>query len=234
MIATNQVRETSRARSHTKDMANVADSPTDDDQGKAEDRAEGKPGDRPDRGQPAQGPSLVRMLLFSGLVALICGVVGGWGASVFASRRDGKKPSDKQAAPNKSLDSSTRKPASDATRPAEPDTLRKQTEDLAKRVDTLVERFDSLTLPRDQTPPEIRKLQVKVIDLAHAVERMGDPPAQFRHVEDRLEELHQQLKTLQSNITGHPENAKGSATPAARPSTAPSADAPSGRVTSDS
>jgi hypothetical protein len=266
-------------------MANVADLPPDDDQGRAGDRGEGgKQSARPDReqhqerarregehrgkgddaghdkgaheagdrGRPAQAPSIIRVLIFSSLVALVCGVVGGWGySSFFSSKGDGKKSSDKHAAANASSDSSTKKRAGEAesskesggrsesgeevpapTRPGELDMLRKQIEDLAKRVDSLDERFDSLTLPRDQTSPEIRKLQVKVIDLAHAVERMGDPPPQFRHIEDRLEELQQQLKALQSQITGHQENATGSTAPAAKPSADPSADVRSGGVTS--
>src|SRR5262249_28789923 len=157
--------------------------------GKGDDAGRDKGGhEAGDRGRPAQAPSSVRVLLFSGLVAFVCGVVGGWGySSLFSSKGGGKKSSDKHSAANESYGSSTKKRAGEAesatesggrsesgkevpapTRPGELDTLREQIEDLAKRVDRLDERFDSLTLPRDQTPPEIRNLQVKVIDLAHA------------------------------------------------------------------
>jgi hypothetical protein len=117
-------------------------------------------------------------------------------------------------------------------RPGELEALRTHIDTLAKRIDTLDKRLDSLTLPRDQPPPEIRKLQVKVTDLAHAVERIGDPPAQFRHIEDRLAELHQQLEALQSQTTRSHENATGSTAPAAKPSAASSADVPSRGATS--
>ena len=264
-----QGRETGEVRSHARDMANVADSPT-NDQGRAGAKAEGgKQSDRPDRepheerapregeprgkgddagrdkgghdagdrGRGAHAPSVVRVLLFSGLVALVGGVAGGWGySSFFSSQGAGKESSDKHAAAKQSSDSSTKKRAGEAestkesrgqsksgeevpapTRPGELDTLREQIEDLAKQVSSLGERFDSLSLPRDQTPPELRKLQVKVIDLAHAVERMDDPPTHLRHIDDRLEELHQQLKALQSQITGHQENTRGATAPSAKP-----------------
>jgi hypothetical protein len=281
--APSQVRETSEGRSHTRDMANVADSATDDDQERAGDRAEGggqskRPGreqhqerarkegeqrgkgdvsgrdkegsEAGDRGRPAQPPSMVRIALFSGLVALVCGAIGGWAYSSFFSstKEDRRKSPDKHTAANEPSDSSTKTreaesskesggrsesgdEASSPTRLGEPDTLRKQIEDLAKRVDSLDDRFDSLTLPRDQTPPEIRKLQVKVIDLAHAVERMDDRPKQFRHIEDRVEEMQRQLKALESQITGRQEDARGSTAPSAKPQAAPSADIPSGGVT---
>jgi hypothetical protein len=198
------------------------------------------------QGDCTQAPSIVRVLCIFALAVLVCGGVGSCGYSpFFSSKDDGNKSSAKHAAGNESSDSSIKNHAGEAesgkesgqqvppsTQPVELDTLRKQIEDLAKRVDGLDERFNELTLPRDQTSPEIRKLQVKMTDLAHAMERIGDPPTRLRHIEDRLEELHQQLKTLQSQSTGRQENAKGSTPPAVKRSAAPSADVPPGGVTS--
>jgi hypothetical protein len=62
------------------------------------------------RGRPAQAPSLTRILLFSGLVSLVCGVIGGAGYSHFfgSSRSDDQKGSgsSKESGSNKKSDSS--------------------------------------------------------------------------------------------------------------------------------
>ncbi len=53
-------------------------------------------GKRPEqqRSQPAQPPSLTRVLLFSGIVSLVCGVVGAWGYSYFfGSEKSGEQKS---------------------------------------------------------------------------------------------------------------------------------------------
>ncbi len=58
-----------------------------DDEGGSDDRHDKK------HGQPSQAPSLTRILLYSGIVALVCGVVGAWGYSYFFGSKSGDKSS---------------------------------------------------------------------------------------------------------------------------------------------
>jgi hypothetical protein len=190
-----------------------------------------------DRGHLAQAPSLTRVLLYSGLVALVCGVVGGWGYSYFfSSKSEGKEFSDKHANSKELSDSSARKSSgaesgegsgrmsesgeeySGSTGVGDVDGLREKVESLSKQVDNLRGRIDSLAMPRDHLPPDIRKLQIKVSDLARAAEKMGDPPAHFRRIEDRLEELSQQLKALRPQVPATQGTADGSTAPTPRSS----------------
>ncbi len=57
------------------------------------------------RGRQAQGPSLTKVLLFSGIVSLVCGVIGGAGYSYFS----GSSKSDDQKGSGSSKDSGSSK-----------------------------------------------------------------------------------------------------------------------------
>ncbi len=72
------------------------------------DRSDNHDHDADDRRQPARPPSLTRMLLFSALVASVCGLVGAWGYSYFfvSSKSDDQKSSGDQKTSNKKSGSS--------------------------------------------------------------------------------------------------------------------------------
>lgn len=198
------------------------------------------PDESEDHGHVAQTPSYSRVLLYAGLVGLACGVVGSLGASYFfSSHQEAKAASNQEKGSKGAPSSSTRKGAGpessrqssevaesgerDAHRAGtgDVDGLRKKLDDLSKRVDHLRERLDVLAMPRDQIPPDIRRLQNKVGDLGRALDRMGDLPVQFRHVEDRLDGLSEQLKALRSHApTQQQGNVGRSATPTPGASTA--------------
>ncbi len=58
-------------------------------------------------GHPAQGPSLTRILLYSGVVALVCGVAGAWGYSYFfgSSKSGDEKSSGRESGSKKGSES---------------------------------------------------------------------------------------------------------------------------------
>jgi hypothetical protein len=171
-----------------------------------------------DRDPPANPPSMTKILLFAGLVALVCGMAGAWGMSYFMgpSKSDDQQasspnPSKSQSksSGSKSKDQSGSNSGSGAenaqeipgfTRADDAATLRKQNEQLAERIDRLSERIDGLSRPRNETSAGVRTLQIKVGNLARTVEDMGDMTSRFRRLEDRLEDVSQQVKTLRSQI----------------------------------
>jgi tetratricopeptide (TPR) repeat protein len=66
-------------------------------------------------GQTSQAPSLMRMLLYTGLVALVCGVAGAWGYSYFfgPSKSDDQKSSGKDSDSSKGSDAGKDSESSD-------------------------------------------------------------------------------------------------------------------------
>ena len=183
--------------------------------------------DDDDQDQLANPPSMMKILLFAGLVALVCGMAGAFGYSYFFGS---KKSDDQQSSgqnqsnsQNKSSDSSKNqksgsnsggKSGSNSGSTAEngkeipgftdandSDTLRKQNEHLAERIDRMSERIDALSQPRNETSPDVRTLQIKVGNLAHTVEDMGDLTSRFRRMENRIEDVSQQVKMLRSQMT---------------------------------
>src|SRR5262249_103260 len=138
-------------------------------------------------GDQARPASLTRMLTYSGLMALICGVVGAWGyAHFFLSAPEGKGASEKHAGSDTSSPSTESKSTESKSSASEghkdsggassesseelrgysssddANTLRKHVEQLSARVDELSGRVDSLARPRDWVSPDIRQLQVKM------------------------------------------------------------------------
>jgi TolA-binding protein len=67
-------------------------------------------------------------------------------------------------------------------------------------MDRLAQRIDALSRPRDTTPPDLRTLQIKVDELATAIDEVANLPSRFRRLENRLEDLRQGVKTLRSRL----------------------------------
>ena len=210
----------------------------------------GGPGDRRKEGlgQPAQGASMTRVLLFSGLVALACGVAGAWGYMHFfgASKSGDQKSSDKSSGSGRGSESSDKGSGSDSgdksdskKEPAEgksslagKDDARAQdespqTENLNERVDRLTEQMDRLTTPRDPIAPDVRTMQVKVGQLERSFGQMGDLSSRFRRIEERLDGLTEQLKLMQKPA---PRSEAGRAATPPTPPTGTSPAAPSAEV----
>ncbi len=183
--------------------------------------------DRDDGRGRAHSSSSLRSLLLAGTVALVCGVVGAFGYSYFFGPDKSDKDSDsgKQSSSKKGSGSSNTKSGSSQksgreekggsfsqegsdipgfTEAEDADALRKQIEHLAERVDRLHQRLDTLSQPRNETPPDLRTLQIKVGELARSVDDIGGLPSKFRRLDNRMEELKEELKTLRDRIaTAH-------------------------------
>jgi hypothetical protein len=163
--------------------------------------------------EPARTPSLARVLLYSGLVALGCGAIGAWSVMHFMKPdSDHKGGSEAQAhsdaSPDDSQSSSKGKDASDAklkpsSRSAEKlagsasrepsDGMRTQIEHLSGRIDEIARRIDALSIPRDSVPPEVRQLQVKVGELAHTVSAERESFTRLRQLEKHVDDLSRQV-----------------------------------------
>jgi hypothetical protein len=186
VIETTSVRQPGAASTFTPDAAAAGYSRPDHDHGSAGDREGGEGRARHDREEPgeharkggahdekrhgrdtgrngsgarghlARAPSLTRVLLYSGLVALVCGG-GGWGYAVFFSPKpEGKESSDKHANSKESSGPSAQKSAGagsgkgsgrvsesgeESPSPAwvgDVDGLRTKVEDLSKQFDSLI------------------------------------------------------------------------------------------------
>ena len=172
-----------------------------------------------DREDASEAPSLMMTLLFTGLVALVCGMVGAAAYSYFfgSSRSDDSQSSGQNAQSKNSTSSkssSSQKSSGSGsgsmadsgkeipgfTASDDADTLRKQNEHLAERIDQLSQRVDQMSQPRNQTSPDVRTLQIKVGDLARSVQDMGDLPGRLRRMENRLEEIGQQVKSTKTEM----------------------------------
>jgi hypothetical protein len=108
---------------------------------------------------------------------------------------------------------------------ADSNTLKKQIIDLMHRVDALAERIDRMAQPKDQTPPVLHTLQLKVADLSKELGQVASVPAQVRHLNSRFDVVAQDLKTLRSQMEviqgGQTSGSKSdlTETPAPRPET---------------
>ncbi len=184
--------------------------------------------DRPDR-RPQ--PSTMRNLLVTAGVALLCGVIGAVGYSYFfesrdrqsgdSSRSQGKtasaKPKNASSAGKSggggtSKDSGQQSNAQASNSSAIPgftsaddaDTLKKQIVDLMQRVDRLGERVDRMTRPKDETPPVLRTMQIKMGELAREMDEVSSLPARLRHDENRLETLQEDIRAIRVRLESMP------------------------------
>ena len=183
--------------------------------------------DQEDRGEdrsrrePQKQPSMIKSLLITASVALVCGVIGAMGYAHFfgpkskessSDQSQGKsdsgsknepgpkgksgggesKESNGQASTTNSIPSVS--PAKDA------DIVKQQIKELAQRVDHLRVRVDSVTRPTDATPPLLRTMQIKMSELAHEMAEVAALPAAYREYDNRLETLKEELKTLRARV----------------------------------
>ncbi|HZW34690.1 MAG TPA: hypothetical protein VFF52_28450 [Isosphaeraceae bacterium] len=187
---------------------------------------------RQDEPRPKPQPSMMKNLLITAAVAVIGGAIGAMGYSYFfgsksdessssqsksgsrsqkeassktksggGSNKDSGKESNAQASTSSSI------PGFSSAEDAE--TLKKQILDLMQRIDRLGERVDRMTRPKDETPPVLHTLQIKIAELAREMDEVSALPARFRHLENRVETLREDLKILRSRIDAMPDGSPG-------------------------
>ena len=87
------------------------------------------------------------------------------------------------------------------TRADDADALRRQIEHLSERIDQQGHRLDTTSRLKEEVPPDLRTLQIKVGDLSRTMEEVGDLPSRVRRVENRLEETRQEMKSLRDRLS---------------------------------
>lgn len=162
---------------------------------------------------------MMKNLLMTAVVGLIGGVVGAAGYSYFLGAKPDeadsakKKPevaAPKKASESKSAFSGTQSVNESNSRGAsvvpgftasdDADTLRVQIAELMQRIDGLSGRVDRLSRPKDETPPVLHTMQIKIGELAKVMDDVASLPAKVRHYDNRLETMQEEIKTLRSRI----------------------------------
>jgi len=163
---------------------------------------------------------MMKNLLMTAGVALICGVIGAAGYLYFLGAKPEESPSSQKKPDSGSAQEATEKKkwgfsgtqsvmesnsrgASSIpgfTAADDADTLKKQIADLMQRVDGLSARVDRMTRPKDETPPVLHTMQIKMGELARVMDEVASLPAKVRHYDNRLETLQEEIKTLRSRI----------------------------------
>ncbi len=168
---------------------------------------------------------MMRNLLITAGVALVCGVIGAMGYAYFfgpklkgssseqsqrkivsgSTKDSGPKEKSgagesKESGKGSNTQASTTNSMPGVSSANDADMLKQQIKDLSRRVDRLRERVDSLTLPTDATPPALRQMQVKMSALTHAMAEVAALPAAYRQCDSRLETLKEELKTVRERI----------------------------------
>lgn len=210
--ATDQDRDRERDRDRSRER---------DDHGeRGEEAGESDHDDRPDRSRSTLPMSMTKSLMLMAGVALVCGVLGAVGYAYFFGPKDdgsGGSQDKNESAKGKQADSAKKSGGGGSSKPSnaqastsssipgfssadDADTLRKQIMDLMQRVDRMGERVDRMTRPKDETPPVLRTMQIKMGELAREMGEVASLPAQFRHYGNRLETLQEDLKTLRARI----------------------------------
>lgn len=215
----------SQDRDHDRDEHRGDRAEQDHDRDERDDDRDHDHDDRP--GRKSQ-PSTMRNLVVTAGVALLCGVIGAVGYSYFFGSKDkqsgdssqGKSESAKKNASSsrksggggKSKDSGKQSNSQASTSDSIPgftsaedaDTLKKQIMDLMQRVDRLGERVDRMTRPKDQTPPVLRTMQIKMGELAREMDEVSSLPARLRHDENRLETLQEDIRAIRVRLESMP------------------------------
>ena len=196
--------------------------------GQDEDRRDDDRSQQRDR-QPQPQPSMTKNLLITAGVALLCGVIGAMGYSYFFESKSDKssdqsqdknnssskkKSSSKKSGGGSNKESGKESNAQASTSSSIPgfssaedaDTLKKQIMDLMQRMDRLGERVNRMTRPKDQTPPVLHTLQIKIGELAREMDELASLPAKVRHYDNRLETLQEEIKTIRARIEAMQEN----------------------------
>ena len=188
--------------------------------------------DRSPREDTPQGqPSMIKHLLITAGVALLCGVFGAMGYAYFFDAKS-RDPSDKSLAKSdsaskkdsdsdqkstaaKSHDSSTEANTHNAVAGAGsasgPKVLNDQIKELSQRIDQLRERVDNVTRPTDEPPPAVRTLQVRMSQLTQELALVATLPAAYRHYNTRLEIINEEVKSLRTKIEAIPASSIGDA-----------------------
>jgi hypothetical protein len=170
-------------------------------------------------------PSMMKHLLITAGVALVCGVIGAMGyAYLFGPNSKGSSPEGSQG----KSDSSSKKESGSKEKSGggestesgkgsnaqalttnsipgfssvkDADMLKQQIKDLSRRVDHLRERVNGVTQPTDATPLALRTMQIKMSELTHAVADVAAVPAAYRQYDYRLKTLNEELKILRERI----------------------------------
>jgi hypothetical protein len=197
--------------------------------------------DQEDRGEdrsrrePQQRPSMIKNLLITASVALVCGVIGAMGyAHFFGPKSKGSSPDQSQGKSDSSskkesgskeksgggeskesnaqASTTTSIPGDSSAKDA--DMIKQQIKELSRRVDHLRERLDGVTGPTDAIPPAMRTMQIKMSELAREMADIATLPAAYRQYDNRLETLKEEVKTLRARIAPAQADSIGGRVPA--------------------
>ena len=147
-------------------------------------------------------PSMLKNLLITAGVALVCGVIGAMGyAYCFGPKSKGSSPKgsqgksgssskkesgseeksgggeSKQSGKESDSQASTTNSISGVSWVKDADMLKQQIKDVSRRVDQLRERVNGVTQPTDATPLALRTMQIKMSELTHAMADVAAVPA---------------------------------------------------------
>ncbi len=166
---------------------------------------------------------MMKNLLMTAVVGLLSGVVGAAGYTHFFGAKPEESGSAEQkpvtvskGAPEKgtsafsgtqSVNESNARTASSIpgfTASDDADTLKKQIASLMERIDGLSGRIDRLSRPKDETPPVLHTMQIKMGELARVMDDVASLPAKVRHYDNRLESMQEEIKSLRSRIESSP------------------------------
>jgi hypothetical protein len=178
---------------------------------------------------------MIKHILITASVALICGVSGAMGyAYLFGPSSKDSSPDQSQAKSDpgskKKSESTAKTGAGDKNQSgddfrAQASTansipavhsaqdaalIKQQYKDLSQRVDNLLERVEGVTRPIDQTPPVLRMMQIKMTKLAHEIADLAALPGSYREYDNRLEAFKDELSALRTRIeTAHADPTTG-------------------------
>lgn len=165
-----------------------------------------------------------KALAATGVLALVCGVVGAWGYSALfgsaksdeqekSQKKDGdKKSSDKKQQGKKGSgsekgeaseggeDSASASQIPGFTSADDAEALKKQLKHLDDRIDRLSQRIDRVTRPEDQTPPVLHTLQVQMNDLAREIDELAGLPSHLHRLDRQIASLEERLRSVRSQL----------------------------------
>ncbi len=95
--------------------------------------------------------------------------------------------------------------------------LKQQIKELSQRVDHLRERVDGVTQPTDATPLALRRMQIKISELTHAMADVAALPAAYRQYDNRLKTVSDELQTLRERIDAAQADSIGGRIPVLAP-----------------
>jgi TolA-binding protein len=158
-------------------------------------------------------------LVLTGVVALACGLGGAWAFSYFESKNKdqskggdhaGKGKNDSVSSANSQVSNegndgnSSNNP--DNTRPAVSkqvlDDLQGQMKGLSSEIAKLQERFDTFAGLGNDTARDIGALQVKIKEVSHSIEEIGNIPKRMQPLEERVNRLQLVADELNLQLAG--------------------------------